>query len=94
MILIFFYSPSVYDPESWDQTLGKLLVIKHFTRAHVRVLDFTHNIPLTTSKLVKMQRIRHPPCSVHRVSSLQKHGEIIIINYAALHLFSKLTLEV
>lgn len=55
MIIIFFYSPSVYDPESWDQTLGKLLVIKHFTRAQVRVLDFTHNIPLTTSELVKMQ---------------------------------------
>ena len=25
-----------------NQALGKLLVYKHFTRGHVRVLDFTH----------------------------------------------------
>lgn len=27
---------------SWNQALGKLVVVKHFNRAHVRVFGFTH----------------------------------------------------
>ena len=44
--LIFLYPAyTVHCPvstRSCDQALGKLLVGKHFTRAQVRVLDFTH----------------------------------------------------
>ena len=46
-LISFFLDPAytVHGPgttRSWNQALGKLVVVKHFNWAHVCVLDFTH----------------------------------------------------